>query len=116
MAKIRVACIVVKNYIISTIFKGDSAKIMEYSMQDIDGNDVRLGDLIAANKVTMLNFWGVGCGPCIEEMPGLERLYQEHKDQGFTIIGITTDIVRSDGSFADDAIDEAKSIRNLFIS
>ena len=89
----------------------DTSKLMETTFEDIDGNQVKVGDIVAANKVTMLNYWGVGCGPCVGEMPGLESLYQEYKDQGFAIVGLTTDIVSSDGSFDEGAIEEAKEIR-----
>ena len=34
---------------------------------------MRLSDL--KGKVVFLNFWRTSCGPCIAEMPGIERLY-----------------------------------------
>lgn len=42
----------------------------------------------AANKLTMINFWEPWCGPCVNEMPDLERLYEAYKDKGFQIIGV----------------------------
>ena len=42
----------------------------------------------AANKLTMINFWEPWCGPCVSEMPDLERLYEAYKDKGFQIIGV----------------------------
>ena len=42
----------------------------------------------AANKLTMINFWEPWCGPCVSEIPDLERLYEAYKDKGFQIIGV----------------------------
>ncbi|MFC1855266.1 TlpA disulfide reductase family protein [Thermodesulfobacteriota bacterium] len=42
-------------------------------------------------KVIVLNFWSIRCGPCIKEMPYLERLYDEFKERGLEIISINTD-------------------------
>ena len=38
--------------------------------------------------ITMINFWEPWCGPCVSEIPDLERLYEAYKDKGFQIIGV----------------------------
>jgi peroxiredoxin len=40
-------------------------------------------------KVVMLNFWATWCPPCRKEMPDLETLYQQFKDQGLVILAIS---------------------------
>jgi thiol-disulfide isomerase/thioredoxin len=42
-------------------------------------------------ELTMVNIWGSFCGPCIEEMPDLERLSKDLKKQGIRVIGILVD-------------------------
>jgi len=42
-------------------------------------------------QVVLVNFWASWCGPCRKELPELESLYQQHKDKGFTIIGVNID-------------------------
>ena len=32
-------------------------------------------------KVILLNFWSVGCPPCVAELPSLEKLYKEYGDR-----------------------------------
>ena len=44
--------------------------------------------IFASAKLTMINFWEPWCGPCVSEIPDLERLYEAYKDKGFQIIGV----------------------------
>jgi thiol-disulfide isomerase/thioredoxin len=37
----------------------------------------------------VLNFWATWCPPCRKEMPDLEALYQQFKDQGLVILAIS---------------------------
>ena len=39
-------------------------------------------------KVVVVNFFTFFCGPCREEMPGLNQMYQEMKGQGVQLLGI----------------------------
>ena len=39
-------------------------------------------------KVVLLNFWATWCPPCREEMPSMERLSQEFKDQGLAVVAV----------------------------
>jgi peroxiredoxin len=50
------------------------------------GVPVRLADL--RGQVVLLNFWATWCGPCRVEMPEFESLYNQHKDEGFTVLAI----------------------------
>ena len=47
----------------------DLSEVMKMKVVDQKGKMVVLSDLVAKNKVTLLNFWGTFCGPCTEEMP-----------------------------------------------
>jgi len=42
-------------------------------------------------KVVMINFWATWCPPCREEMPAMERLYRQHKDDGFMMLAVSLD-------------------------
>ena len=41
------------------------------------------------NKVTMINLWAYWCGPCVGELPDLNKLSEDYADKGLQIIGIS---------------------------
>lgn len=42
-------------------------------------------------KVVVLNFWATWCGPCREEMPMLDALRSQWRNQGVEVVGIALD-------------------------
>jgi len=64
-----------------------------FTLPSINGDKISLSDF--KEDVVVLSFWATWCGPCKEEMPHLEKLYQAHKDEGFTLLSISTDDARS---------------------
>lgn len=60
---------------------------LTFSTTDIDGNTVSIDDF-SDSKLIMINFWEPWCGPCVQEMPDLERLYEEYQSDGLMILGV----------------------------
>jgi len=58
----------------------------DFVLPDPAGKKVSLKDF--RGKLVMLNFWATWCAPCREEMPTMERLYQEFKNKGFVILAV----------------------------
>lgn len=58
---------------------------------DILGKTQRLGD--HKGEVVLVNIWATWCGPCRREMPKLDHLYQEQKNQGFIVFGLSDETV-----------------------
>jgi thiol-disulfide isomerase/thioredoxin len=56
---------------------------------DLDGQPHRLTD--HKGQVVIVNIWATWCGPCRTEMPMLDRLYQQDKDQGLAVFGISSE-------------------------
>lgn len=61
-----------------------------FECKSINGDSVHYEDFKDA-KVIMINMWEPWCGPCVNEMPELNELYNEYKDSGLVIIGSYTD-------------------------
>jgi thiol-disulfide isomerase/thioredoxin len=42
-------------------------------------------------KIVLLDFWYTGCHGCVEEMPGIKRMYERYHGDGFDVVGISSD-------------------------
>lgn len=62
---------------------------LDYTLKDMDGNDVDLASY--KGNVILLNFWATWCGPCKIEIPGFIELQDEYGDDGFVVLGLSTD-------------------------
>ena len=84
-----------------------------------DGSIFRFGDfscniaqtqtvdqtLFAQADVTMINVWTTFCTYCLDEMPALQSLSEEYKDEGFQVVGIVSDVAKSDDETVQNIID-----------
>ena len=57
-------------------FTGASAA--NFALKDIEGRQVRLSDF--KGKTVVLTFWATWCPPCKEELPALQKIFEERKD------------------------------------
>jgi Tol biopolymer transport system component/peroxiredoxin/DNA-directed RNA polymerase subunit RPC12/RpoP len=69
-----------------------------FTLQDLSGKRISLSEF--KGKVVILDFWATWCPPCVVEIPHFIALYEQYKDQGLAVVGISTDrkgvgIVRS---------------------
>jgi cytochrome c biogenesis protein CcmG/thiol:disulfide interchange protein DsbE len=60
-----------------------------FTLQDLKGNQISLSDF--KGKVVVLDFWATWCPPCVKEIPHFIELYEQYKDQGFAMVGISVD-------------------------
>jgi len=59
----------------------------DFTLKDLAGKQWHLKDL--HGKVVLVNFWATWCPPCRKEMPDLEALYQEKKQQGLVVLALS---------------------------
>ncbi len=57
-----------------------------FSTTDINGDKVT-EEIMKDSRLVLLNLWEPWCGPCVNEMPDLQKLYEKYKDDGLLIIG-----------------------------
>lgn len=68
----------------------------EYAAATLEGEQVTLESM--RGQVVLLNLWATWCTPCRMETPYLQSIYEENRDRGFEIVGISMDT----GDAADD--------------
>ena len=78
---------------LETVAVGNKAP--NFIANDPDGNAVEFYDHIGKSKYLLLDFWASWCGPCRRENPNIVKAYQEYKDKGFDIYGVSLDSSKS---------------------
>lgn len=68
----------------------DAQAVGDFSTVDLDGNEVTQ-EIFADAEITMINFWATFCGPCIKEMPELQKINAKYEGRA-QIIGVPTDV------------------------
>lgn len=60
---------------------------IRFSTADTNGN--RWTDAcFAEHELTMINLWAYWCGPCISELPDLQKISEEYASEGVLVLGI----------------------------
>ena len=61
----------------------------ELTMPGTDGKPLSISGF--KGKYVLVDFWASWCRPCREENPEMVKLYQQYKDRGFEIFGVSLD-------------------------
>jgi thiol-disulfide isomerase/thioredoxin len=67
----------------------EGAVAPDFTQKTPEGTDLSLSDL--RGKVVLIDFWASWCGPCRRENPYVVQLYNQYKDKGFEILGVSLD-------------------------
>lgn len=68
---------------------------VDITLPDTTGTDVSLSSFVGEGYV-LIDFWAAWCGPCRRENPHIVKIYEEFKDKGFEIFGVSFDNKRED--------------------
>ncbi len=61
-------------------------KAEDFTLRTLEGERVSLKAY--RGKVIFLNFWATWCGPCRMEMPSMEKLWQDFKEEDFVMLAV----------------------------
>jgi peroxiredoxin len=61
----------------------------DFTLKSAEGRNLRLQE--QRGQVVLVNFWASWCGPCKQEMPHLNRLYDKYRASGFTLLAVNID-------------------------
>ena len=67
----------------------ENTAVPSFVLKDLKGNDEQLQSF--KDKLILVNFWASWCGPCNEEAPSMEEMYQKLHSEGLIIVGISID-------------------------
>lgn len=68
---------------------GDPAPL--FQAKDIEGSDASLDNILKSGKAVVLNFWGLRCSSCIEEIGYLNPIYEKYRQRGAVFLGVNVD-------------------------
>lgn len=77
-----------------TLAPGNMYKDIE--VKDANGKTIKLSEVVAKNKFTILEFWASWCGPCRGEIPNLKKAYKKYKSKGLEIYSVSIDEKQED--------------------
>jgi peroxiredoxin len=63
--------------------------VADFVLSDLQGRQVRLSSM--RGKVVFINVWATWCQPCIDEMPTIQRLYEQMRARGLEVLTISLD-------------------------
>ena len=52
----------------------------DFTVTDTDGNAFTLSEELKDHEAVLINFWATWCGPCRNEFPAINKVYEEYKD------------------------------------
>ncbi|MDQ7017709.1 MAG: TlpA disulfide reductase family protein [Robiginitomaculum sp.] len=80
-------------------------------MAEFDGPDGKVTLADFRGKTVLLNLWASWCGPCVEELPSLDRLQGELGSDDFMVLAVDMDRSKADA----EAFLTKAGIKNLLL-
>jgi peroxiredoxin len=58
----------------------------DFTLETPDGETIHLADL--RGQAVVINFWATWCPPCRAEMPAIQQVYDQYREQGLTVLAV----------------------------
>jgi len=58
----------------------------DFELKTTTGEAIKLSDL--RGQAVLVNLWATWCPPCRAEMPAIEKVYNEYKDDGLVVLAV----------------------------
>jgi thiol-disulfide isomerase/thioredoxin len=68
----------------------------DFKLSTTDGKVMSVLEYAKKGRLTLIDFWASWCKPCRAETPNMKKVYEAFHDQGFNIIGVSTDKKETD--------------------
>ena len=85
---------------------GDSTTVGKFETKGVDGKDYT-EKVFSDYDLTLVNVFTTWCSPCVNEIPELEKLYEEMKEKGVGVVGVVLDTVGDDAKQNEDTVKKA---------
>jgi thiol-disulfide isomerase/thioredoxin len=69
-------------------------EVSNHELRDLDGQSLYLSNY--RGRPFVLNVWATWCGPCVRQIPDLNKLYEEYSKQGVEFVGLATEDPKAD--------------------
>jgi thiol-disulfide isomerase/thioredoxin len=65
------------------------SQVKDFSLEAFTGEGVAISEKVG--KVVLLDFWEVWCGPCVQSMPKVQKLFESYRDEGLEVMAVLMD-------------------------
>ncbi|XCP85957.1 TlpA disulfide reductase family protein [Roseburia hominis] len=89
---------------------GNISTVGQFETTDIEGN-AYTEKVFADYDLTLVNVLATWCSPCVQELPELQKLYEEMEGKKVGVIGIVMDTAEDNGQYAKEAIEKTKELK-----
>ena len=86
--------------------EGDSTTVGKFKTKGVDGKDYT-EKVFSDYDLTLVNVFTTWCSPCVNEIPELEKLYEEMKEKSVGVVGVVLDTVGDDAKQNEDTVKKA---------